>query len=215
MLIPDLMLAFQEGHKLALDTEEVVFSPFFVGDLVVVSGEIMAADPLVRFAEAPFELSVEPGHYPVTLSLANFCSRSYKEERVAYAMLTIQETYPVKWEIAKCSRLVDGVPISHKDEGYAVDSATGSFMDTEVEQILLDKELIQPEEETPWYKLIELLEENWKRSPASWANLCVDEDHQGNVIAFTSGWGDGSYTSYFGYSVDGEVSRIVTDFCVF
>ncbi len=40
----------------------------------------------------------------------------------------------------------------------------------------------------------------------------VDEESQANVIAFSSGWGDGIYPTYFGYDEQGNVVCAVTDF---
>lgn len=36
----------------------------------------------------------------------------------------------------------------------------------------------------------------------------------GNIIMFTSGWGDGFYASWFGYDAQGHVAALVTDFTV-
>jgi len=37
---------------------------------------------------------------------------------------------------------------------------------------------------------------------------------EGNCVAFSSGWGDGVYASYFGYSTAHDVVCLVTDFDV-
>lgn len=212
-LIPNLSLPFQEGYKLNLEAEEIIFSPHYIGDLVVVSGKILAADPLVLMTVRPFDLSIEPGTYPISLSVARFISRLGYEERIAYAMIGIQASPVTDWKIATGPTF--GYEYgSHGECIYGVDSATGSFMDVEAEQILLDTELDEPEEATFSYKLTELLDHS-NQQYGAWANLCVSQESGANVIAFTSGWGDGAYASYFGYDREGKVSRIVTDFQVF
>ena len=48
----------------------------------------------------------------------------------------------------------------------------------------------------------------------SWTNLILDEASGANVIAFSSGYGDGSYPSYWGYDLAGQRVALVTDFGV-
>ncbi len=43
-----------------------------------------------------------------------------------------------------------------------------------------------------------------------WTNYKVDE--LGNIITFSSGFGDGSYPSYWGYDEKDEICCLVTDF---
>lgn len=43
-----------------------------------------------------------------------------------------------------------------------------------------------------------------------WCNFQIDSSH--NIIAFSSGLGDGVYPSYFGYDENNEICCLVTDF---
>ena len=43
----------------------------------------------------------------------------------------------------------------------------------------------------------------------SWLDTALGD---GNLIAFSSGYGDGLYATYAGFDADGEVSAVVTDF---
>lgn len=47
----------------------------------------------------------------------------------------------------------------------------------------------------------------------SWTNYALGDGQQ-NLVAFSSGYGDGVYASYAGFDSDGEVSIVVTDFGV-
>lgn len=216
MAISNFLAVFQAGYKISDSTEEdvVIFTPYDVGDLILTSGKLIAADALVRMAEVPFDFNLKPGRYPVTLSIANYISR--KSERVAYAMLSLSEKTPIRWEKATyLHEEGDSIsPSEYEFYGYSVDSGTGSFMDAEVEQILLDTEFVEPKEDAWWYRLDELLDQSSRRT-WSWANMCIDEKSQANIIAFSSGLGDGTYPSYFGYDEKNEVSKIVTDFLLF
>jgi hypothetical protein len=49
----------------------------------------------------------------------------------------------------------------------------------------------------------------------SWANTCLNLTTKANIICFSTGLGDGGYTSYFGFGANGNVVCLVTDFGVF
>ena len=46
------------------------------------------------------------------------------------------------------------------------------------------------------------------------ATVTVQGGAGGNLIAFSSGWGDGSYASFFGYDAHDNLVCLVTDFRV-
>ncbi|GAC1458493.1 MAG: hypothetical protein NVS2B14_01350 [Chamaesiphon sp.] len=56
-----------------------------------------------------------------------------------------------------------------------------------------------------------MLTENSK-STWDWADMCVSQETQGNIIAFSSGWGDGVYPTYLGYDAENNIAKVVTDF---
>lgn len=49
----------------------------------------------------------------------------------------------------------------------------------------------------------------------SWVNLEMDPETNANLIAFSSGLGDGCYASYFGFDEKHNPMILVTDFGVF
>jgi hypothetical protein len=83
--------------------------------------------------------------------------------------------------------------------GYGVDSGIGCFMDADAAQVIIDNTWeTEMYEDTLASKLDTLLEED-NSLGVMWANMCVNESTGANVIAFSSGWGDGIYPTYFGY----------------
>jgi hypothetical protein len=50
---------------------------------------------------------------------------------------------------------------------------------------------------------------------AGWANMKMSDDIEANMIAFSSGWGDGGYASFWGYDALGNLTTLVTDFSLF
>jgi hypothetical protein len=98
--------------------------------------------------------------------------------------------------------------------GYSVDSGTGCFMDAEAADILDNSIYAEAEEDVLVYKLGDLLEENQSRTWCC-ANMCLNSYTKVNVIAFSSGWGDGIYTTYLGYDKEGNIVCFATDFNLF
>lgn len=50
---------------------------------------------------------------------------------------------------------------------------------------------------------------------ANWANVLLNYVTEANVIAFSSGWGDGGYSSYWGYDAKDNLVTLATDFVLF
>jgi hypothetical protein len=211
-----------------------------IGNLVVKSGKILACDPQFEpDLEYYFTQTVPLGQYPVILSVANF--QPFNTTRVAGAMLRIQEKDAVRWELAA----IHGQdPESEKGEicGFNVDSGTACFMDfiaADILSVIVDDSEKDEEEALKFIneselsfddlstlksfssfernfcgRLIEQMDNN-SIGMARWANLVVGEDMDANVIAFSSGWGDGGYSSVWGYDQKSEIVSLTTLFDLF
>lgn len=188
------------------------FNLFFrtknLGILHLPTGKIVASDPTVFFDEEPFVIEVEKGSYDVILSIARI---NHLDERVCYAMLKFKENKPIRWEFA----LRKGDDISKLNEGrflgYGVDSGTGCFIDLESREIL--NELYFDEELDFDNILCKEQEKNYVHT-WDWINYNFEGLPNNNLIAFSSGWGDGGYASYFGFDENDQVVCLVTDFQV-
>jgi hypothetical protein len=114
----------------------------------------------------------------------------------------------VRWEWAK--RLEQPVETPEKEEPfcYCVDSGTGCFMDKDAANLLLEWK------EQDEHNLYAFLNEHERSIPlgSEWSNL--DAATGLNVIAFTSGWGDGGYPSCWGYNGNDKPVYLATDFGV-
>ncbi|MBD2314157.1 DUF4241 domain-containing protein [Desertifilum sp. FACHB-1129] len=207
---PDFLKAFQPGQKLISRLGHMTLTSYQLGHLILTSGKLVACDPLVFPGTDPFDVQFKPGHYPVILSVAH----NSKDDNitVAYAMLRLSEQIPVKWELA--TKFGENLSTLSENEvfGYGVDSGTGCFMDADTSQIIVDQCWeAETYEESLTCKLEETIEENYSLG-YNWANLCVDDSTQANVIAFDSGVGDGFYASYFGLDIEGCIVAVVTEF---
>ncbi len=197
------------------------------GQLVMPSGELVAADPLVFLNDRAFPVSVPPGTYPVFLAQPKRLSGD-----IAFALLRVRESRPVRWEIAK---LPGEKPGAHF---YQVDSGTGCYVDRMTartilarEQAELDRQTavvlqsgVDPNNAEAWHRamdrarkerkdLLELLTDAGYGRDRS-ASLCVDAENGGNIVVFTSGAGDGSYGVHIGRDATGAVAAFVTDFAL-
>jgi hypothetical protein len=193
----DFSKAFNNNQKLSTpDKGEVIFTVHYLDELVTVSGNLIACDPLCFFGSDPLRERLQPGRYPVIVSTIDGI--------IAFAQVRVQEKTPVKWE--------PEYTVGDTIYGYPVDSGTGGFFDEVVADIMFDCDF---DDEIYGETLIKILEEKEKNKELGWANLCIDPSTQANVIAFWSGTGDGSYPSYFGYDEENNLVSIVTDFLLF
>jgi hypothetical protein len=207
MKLPDFLKLFAEGKEVATEIGRVVLRVKPAGDLSVTSGRVVACDPLVSPDVEPFDRRVPDGTFPVLLSVAHF---EDDDRRVAGAMLRFAERPVASWVLA----LRPGEEASLLDEGevfgYPVDSGTGCFMDAETARLVLSN----VDEEEFGDALIGEMEKTYEDT-WSWANVELDAGAGHNIVAFSTGVGDGLYASYFGLDEAGEAVCLVTDFSLF
>jgi len=162
-----------------------------IGELELLTGEIIACDPLITGLERPvFGRKVRPGRYPVTVLEA--------QGRVAAAVLRFGPGLPVRWELANFVR--DGGGVSAWKSGFIVDYAVASFMDTSIMTLISD-----PEE----------LDDYLADVAGSLNRFGMDNPIDGNplnIAMFDTGLGDGTYYSFWGLGAAGEPLVLMTDF---
>lgn len=108
------------------------------------------------------------------------------------------------WKMALTSRQMDPATLGPSEHfGYVVDAGTGSFMDPAAGK-LFDARNSRDDD---FHRQVSrgLL-------TADWINLRPDPTREENIICFSSGFGDGSYPSFFGFDANGQVCQLVTDF---
>jgi hypothetical protein len=194
-----LASALEDGYRMG----EMALYHYNVGDLVLPSGQLVACDPFMVPDAPPFRLFVPRGEFPVMLSIADIKT----DQRVAFATLRLAQTLPASWEMLT----VGNQEISTLKEGelfgYGVDSGTGCFMDLSTCRALAER---MAEQQNFYETLMAEMDKTYK-STWSWLDTKLGE---GNLVAFSSGYGDGQYATYAGRDSDGQVSVVVTDFGV-
>lgn len=175
-----------------------------LGKINLPTGKIVANDPCCLFQKEPFVRTVAPGEYPVMLYVIHIND----DQRVAFAEIRFTEELPVDFELALTEN--DDMNKLGEDDffGYGVDSGTGGFMD-EIICGELEK-LIDASDDYMFEPLETALEESYVTT-YSVANVCLPESTH-NVAAFSSGYGDGTYPSYWGFDKNGRICCLITDF---
>lgn len=200
--------ALHEGPGPAVEGRTPTLKLRALGEVVLPTGRIVACDPfIVSGDEEPFTRGVAPGRYPVLVNVAAF----EDQERVAYAILRFADRPPVRWEMALLPEQEVGTLGEGEFFGYGVDAGTGCFMDEAVAPVLGER---ATEENEYNGDFIEEMEKTYVHTWA-WGSFVLDPATGANVVAFSSGWGDGSYPSFWGFDESGAVACLVTDFGIF
>jgi hypothetical protein len=204
--MPDVSDALTEGTLDLPDGTRVTLSLHPLGDLVLPTGQIVASDPFIA-DDPPYTRGVAPGRYPVLVNVALINTDS----RVAYAILRFSGQRPVQWEMARYPKHDPATPGENEFSGYGVDSGAGCFIDAGAVRILVERTAADGgENQDLTQRMAETYVDTW-----SWVNYVLDPDTGANVIAFSSGWGDGVYPSFWGLDETGAPVCLVTDFRVF
>jgi len=180
------------------------------GSLQITSGRIVACDPLVQPERPPFVRSVS--------GRGAFSAEVLQHEgRHALAVLWLRDrgvlqSADLHWEPA----LLDG---QSQDElgddefyGYPVDAGVGCFMDADCAAAIAEREARETSANPDYGSYYDdvLDEELGSKDMAD--HYPLGEGSANNVLIFSSGWGDGSYPSFWALDAAGESVALVTDF---
>ena len=195
--------AFTSGQVTYRD-QPVKFRTVEVGRVVVTTGRLAATDPFVDQEAQPFTQKVPNGKHAVSLAIARFKSR---DERVAFARVQFTDEPTVQWTMALCKGQDSAKLKQDQFFGYDVDSGNGAFMDPRAGKLLAQK---MDKDDDYWDWMVEEQRKTYAAT-RSWLDCRPYRKYPENVICFSTGWGDGTYPSFFGFSADGKPSELVTD----
>jgi hypothetical protein len=202
-LMPDA--TFESSERL-LQVRQV-----YAGELVLPSGRIIATDPCyLRTLDdtPPFVQAARPGRYPIWLAMTRLAEGPLRGERVACAVLQLTEAPAVRWELAlrpgeHATELFTGQFYGHGvDSGNAcfVDAAVVEALDNDAREQLYSTGVVATNERNKWRR--------------GFANVPISGDPPANLVAFSSGYGDGFYPSWWGLDETGDACALATDFFV-
>ncbi|MGQ4385495.1 DUF4241 domain-containing protein [Streptomyces sp. SAS_270] len=181
--------------------------PYIVGDVVdagplrLPTGRVVACDPGWDSPVEPFTVTVPPGEYRVEVAMAAYASEyegaHIRLEDYTAARVLVCEKPTETWELA----LRPGEdPRTLRDGefyGFGVDTGTGCFVDAAAAERLTGRQDTIPDDDLPDGILV-----------------LDDPRSGGNLIAYPSGLGDGTYPVWIGRAGDGEVTCLVADMLI-
>ncbi len=201
------VLNITKGQTSIVDTEfgRMNIEKIEAGKLKLVTGRIIATDPILLYDDECYSQHVKPGSYNVNLYVGRAQKR--KKQTVA-AEIRINDKEPVKWEMALLQG--ESAKTFGRDEfmGYEVENGLGCFMDEKIMEILD----VMSEEELKEYE--NKVKNAVRESDCSCAEIVMDNKTGLNIIVFASGWNEGTFPTYCGFDKDNKLSRFVTDFMV-
>lgn len=167
------------------------------GVLIAPTGRIAAGDPHLCLNSSPdfalrFTAEVPAGRYPLELCTVAVedASGAVIDHRNAAARLRVSDAPVALWEMG----VAEGMDLARLGDdqffGYPVDTACGSFMDV----ALLGSGAID--------SVARVLGEELEKREWQGAAEAFDNESKANIIAFTSGPGDGLYPTYGGLMID-------------
>lgn len=202
---PNYLLLAIENNQLP-DNENVQLVQKEIGKLKIVSGQLVACDPFwLKDGEKAFTTKLPIGEYSVNITTSHHEDDSYGS--ITFSTIRLANTKPIRWEMML---LPDQELSKLKDDefwGYAVDAGMGCFADLKAIQIVHNNKDNR--------EFIDKLADDLIRlsSRTGWCNINLEV---GNIIAFSSGWGDGSYPTFAGFDEDNQLVAVVTDFmCIY
>lgn len=187
--------------------ENSAVSEKVVGLLNIVTGKIVVFDPITNADRAPLVGEVPVGEYPVSVFVDN------TQNSILLIRLEIQQKPVVKWELA----LLPGQDLQSLEEGtsfgFPVMTGIGCYTDAlSADFFKAIQERLQSEmgEEVMAYYdnfLVDALAEN----DSLFCNHFPSPDSRLNMIVFSVGWNEGTFSSYWGKDENGEIVCLITD----
>lgn len=205
---PDFYRAFDPTVEFSNSLGTFRCEPRHIATLKLPTGRIVAGDPVVDLSTTPLDVAVPPGEYPVIVAIAPLESEGERDERIACAMVRFSDAQPVRWSNAAPAGEDQSALKEGEVFGYGVDSGIGCFASAEAAEAL-DARLGEDEEYSD--HILAEMEKNYLHT-RDWASIVPDPATGANVVAFSSGLGDGFYQSFWGYDAEGGVACLVTDF---
>lgn len=181
-----------------------------LGDAVFPTGQVVGCDALVCAATAsPFTVPIPPGTYPLLawVAVIHRDGAAWREHRTTALQLAVRNEPAHRWKPALVGQQDASTLGAGEFFGYPVDAGVGTLADLAALRALAEWD------EDRVHEVYIPLES--AGGPVPGAIGAITDDRTGaNVIIVCSGWGDGVYPTFIGYTADGAVASFVTDFRV-
>jgi hypothetical protein len=207
---PDLDRLLTAGSRYESDHATYVIEPHDLDPVVLPTGHIVGCDPFVFADGQPaYTVSVPPGTYPLRAWVAVLYKDPAVEwqRRVVALQLLVRDEPVARWDMALIEDEDVATLPDNRFFGYGVDAGTGTLADLVAVRALAEWE----------YERVDdvFIPAQLPLAPVPGLVSAVTDPPTGaNVVTVTSGWGDGVYPTFIGYTAGGEIASFVTDFLV-
>jgi len=177
-----------------------------LGDVILPTGRIVAADPLVQPERPPFLVTVPPGRYPVTLL--------EHDGGIAAAVMRFPGGPVFRWQLAVTAGQDIKTLKANEIFGIPVDAGLASYMDATTYPLMQQREAKARAEKGERYSeyYSDVLADELAANGDRYVMHQPVADQPGNVAIFQAGWGDGFYAVYWGLDGEGRPVALLTDF---
>ncbi|PZU82274.1 MAG: hypothetical protein DI529_14715 [Chryseobacterium sp.] len=192
--------------------ENPLLETYEVGEIHISSGQIVASDALIMPDKSAFDQEFPKGDFTVLIH------KERESNCVAYAEIVFDKNQLAEnWTLALC----DDQNLKDLKEGeifgYPVESGMGSFMDKDAQDALnhLEQELFHKKGADFMGIYEEFFHSHFfdeKGAIDQFAVLKPYDNKKENIIAFETGYGEGFYATYIGYSKDNQVVKLISEF---
>jgi hypothetical protein len=192
--------------------ENPMLETYEVGNIHISSGKIVASDPLISPDYSAFVQEFPKGDFHVLIH------KERESNCIAYSEIVFdKDQLAENWTLALC----DDQNLKDLKEGeifgYLVESGMGSFMDKETQNSLnkLEQQLFH-KKGTDFMGIYEeffhphFFDE--KGAIDQFAVLKPYDNKEDNIVAFETGYGEGFYATYVGYSKENQVVKLISEF---
>lgn len=191
--------------------ESPLLESFNAGEMHLPTGRLVACDPLISKDMPAFEVSFPAGEFPVLVH------KERESNCIAYVEIVFSDSEITDWKMAvrkgeNIAELKDGEIF-----GYPVESGMGCFMDAEAQDSLnhLENRLFHRKGADFMGIYEEFFHDHFFDENGAidqYAFLKPDEEKPDSIFAFETGYGEGFYASYIGFSGSGVPAKIVAEF---
>lgn len=175
------------------------------GKLKLLTGKIIAMDPILLYDDECFSEYIKPGTYPVNIYVGK--AKDRVKQTIA-AEIKFKQGEVVNWKMALLEGESAKAFAKNEFMGYEVEYGLACFMDEKVLEII---DSFSEDELETYEKRIKNAVRN---SINSCADIIMDEKTGLNLVVFASGWNKGTFPTYFGFDNKGKLLSLVTDFMV-
>lgn len=186
-----------------------------LGHLAVPSGRLAACDPFVTLT-SPFVTSIDPGTYPVRVTVADV-SEHQDGSHLREAFLTVVLAEGEVAAVEPATSASDGAPPPGEWFVVEVDAGTVAFVDaSEIRRGMPEDpgrwydEVFDSGRSDSWFALMDAEDDG----PAGTANLRLPRSPDANLVLSHSGWGDGTYPVVVTRDLDGRMLGVHLDLLV-